>query len=175
MDISTQRPADPDEEHCILVGDDLKINIPCSTYRGTGYEFFLNPKRVLTDTTGLYWKMDKESFSEIKQFDTLCIGDNLDLDIYCAVYQGNRYEFTLNPLRNTDHLSDLTWKLNVPTVKNSDETQRSCLFLEDDLDLFIPYAVYYGTAYEFNLNRAIMPTVPVGLYWKIDGNTLKAH
>ena len=62
MDISSFKEISSDNESCIYVNNDLKLQLLCAEYIGNKYafdlDFYLNPH----DLFGIYWKMDISSF-----------------------------------------------------------------------------------------------------------------
>ncbi len=96
--------------HIGIVGDDLKMKIPCAEYKGNQYEMSLVPDSV----ADLTWGIDLASFKQIygKGANCLAVGDNLNLKLD-AEYNGSQYSFILN------HSGGLFWKMDKGSFKKN--------------------------------------------------------
>ncbi len=100
---------------CMYVSKNLDLNVFCVEYQGIRYGFTFNAYQVADDPSGLYWKMDSSTFQKADHTEGSCIpvGNDLEIKIPCASYQGTDYEFTLNysPVKNV-------WKMDKNTFKS---------------------------------------------------------
>lgn len=62
MDLNTL--ANSDAENCILLNNDLSLNISCAEYKGNNYSFIMNYSVISYDLSGIYWKIDLNSFKK---------------------------------------------------------------------------------------------------------------
>ena len=100
---------------CFSIDSGLEFPIPCGQYLGHGYgfllEFFPNPE----DPSGVYWKMDLESFHETSESECINIGNNLSLSIPCAAFAGKEYAFVLDYYSNPIDSLNVYWKMDLST------------------------------------------------------------
>ncbi len=52
---------------CMNVANDLSLSISCASFYGKQYAFVLNPYSSSEDPSGIYWKMDLSTFTEVGQ------------------------------------------------------------------------------------------------------------
>jgi hypothetical protein len=63
-DLSTFGNSTSTDGNCLSVVDDLNLNIPCATYKGTNFGFTLKHALKSDDLFGFYWKMDLTTFTQ---------------------------------------------------------------------------------------------------------------
>ncbi len=52
-------------QECVQVDDSLQLKIPCAVYEGNNYSFTLDHYSNPDDPAGMYWKMNRSSFTKI--------------------------------------------------------------------------------------------------------------
>jgi hypothetical protein len=97
------------------------------------------------------------------------LGNDLKLNLSCAQFQGNQYQFALN--YSPTPTDPTIWKLDLNSFKPLQNSSVACLALGNDLKLNLN-AEYGGIVYSFSMNYAPTPNDP--LIWKMDVGTLKA-
>jgi hypothetical protein len=104
------------ENSCLNIADDLKLNIFCAQHHGKTYQFALN---YSPDSAESLWKADLSTLSETQSSNLSCIpvGDDLILNVPCAIFRGKQYQFSLNFYRNPRDLSGVYWRMDLNTVK----------------------------------------------------------
>lgn len=98
---------------CISLGSDLSMNV-CIEYQSLLYEFKLN---YISDSSGLFWKMDPSTFKQIQSGSGSCIHMENDfaLKICCANYLDYNCGFTLNYTPYPQDPTGLYWKMDTAT------------------------------------------------------------
>jgi hypothetical protein len=100
------------------VGDKYELDIFCAEYQGVRYGFRLNYAPVTADPSGLYWKMDiltsGRAYSDAKG--CISVGNDLQLNVPSALFQGTMYQFTLNYAPIGSDAFGLYWKLDLSTL-----------------------------------------------------------
>ena len=106
----------------IYVGDKYEMDVFCVEYQGVRYGFVMNYTPVAADPSGLYWKMDSGTFGKAYSDTKGCIsvGEDLQLNVPSAYYQGATYEFTLNYNKTpvADDPFGFYWKMDLDTFKS---------------------------------------------------------
>ena len=102
--------------NCLSVESDLSLEIPCAEHAGINYEFTLNYYANPTDPSGLYWKMDLNTFKQSICGECISVGNDLSLPISCAEHSDTRYGFTLRYYNNPYDPSGLYWKMDKSTL-----------------------------------------------------------
>jgi len=97
------------------------------------------------------------------------LGNDLKIDIPCAQYHGNQFQFNLN--YSPTPSDPLIWKMDINSFKQIQNSSAACLAVGDDLK-FNLNAEYGGITYSFALDYMSNPKDP--LAWKMDKATLKA-
>ncbi|MFH0998815.1 MAG: hypothetical protein V1844_25480 [Pseudomonadota bacterium] len=96
------------------LGNDLKMNISCTQFQDTQFQFALNYSPTPIDS--LIWKLDPGSFKQLQKSSVACLalGNDLKLNLY-GEYGGVAYSYTMNyaPAQN----DTLLWKMDAGTLK----------------------------------------------------------
>jgi len=105
------------------------------------------------------------------------VGDNYEIDIFCAEYEKVKYGFRLNLTPVAADPSGYYWKGDVLTFGKgySDSNTKGCISVGKDLQLNVPSALFQGMLYQFTLNFIPVQSDPFGFYWKMDLGTLKTR
>jgi len=102
------------------VGEKYEMDIFCAEYQGAKYGFRMNYSPLSSDPSGFYWKMDIPTFGKAYSDAKGCIsvGNNLQIVIPSALYQGTTYSFTLDstPVKTDPYA--LYWKMDLGTFKS---------------------------------------------------------
>lgn len=99
---------------CLDLSDNLALNI-AAAYQGARYGFMLNYTPVSSDSAGLYWKLDVNSFKQLND-NTWISADDLTLNV-CAKYRGATYELTLKYAPVPSDPNGIYWKADLTTFK----------------------------------------------------------
>ncbi len=96
--------------------------------------------------------------------------DDLSISVFCAEYQGNRYDFVLRYAPEADP-GGLFWKMDINTLQPA---QNECQSLLMGNDLSFDVKVSFQNAdYRFVLRYTPIPADPDGVYWKLDKDTVR--
>ncbi len=113
---------------CLVVKNDLKIDLPCVEYEGVRYQFTLFPYANPADAAGVYWKIDQDTFVQKNdgeengddeqngddvEEECLSVNEDISLDLFCVWFQGNEYQFTLDYYPNPEDVDGLYFKLDL--------------------------------------------------------------
>jgi thermolabile hemolysin len=105
---------------CAKVNSDLSMNLFFVEYAGIRITFTLNYLGGIPgDPEGFYWGMDPATLGvepdDILGIDHVVAGDDLDLNVPCAEYAGNRYTFRLDFVGNGG-TGTFLWRMDVPSL-----------------------------------------------------------
>lgn len=105
---------------------------------------------------------------------SISVDSTLALNISCVQYQGGRYGFILKYSPVAGDPSALDWKMDTSTVNEVNNSGSGCISVGTDLKISIPSITYQKKRYAFTMNYLPVPSDPLGLYWKMDSNTIKS-
>lgn len=71
---------------------------------------------VISDSAGLYWKLDVNSFKQLNDNTWISADDDLTLNV-CAKYRGATYELTLKYAPVPSDPNGIYWKADLTTFK----------------------------------------------------------
>ncbi len=97
---------------CVIVEDDLSMEITCAMYDGIGYAFRLDYHVNLSDPDNFLWKMDISSFGMSAGGPCIAVNSTLSMNVTCAEFMGRKYGFRLDHYFSPSDPSVLYWKLD---------------------------------------------------------------
>jgi len=166
MDMDTLEISEDDPGNCIDTDAELNLDLSVK-YLDKYYSFTLEYKPNPDDPAGLYWKMDVDTFREIRYY----IPVKQDLVLKAVVEEnGNRYAFTLDFYENPDDPAGLYWKMDEATWQQVNHVIENYIPVGADKDLDM-YVNYEDGLYLFFTLR-FRPSLS-GKYWVMDMDTLK--
>jgi hypothetical protein len=150
---------------CIPVADNLSMNLQVE-YQNHPYAFTLLYYPNPIDTQGIYWRMNLQSFEEIRH--CIPLGDDKSLKIV-ASEQNNRFAFTLKWYVNPTDTSGAYWKMDTLTYQQVNQVMENYVVLGESKDMKLCVGVgdkQYGVTLDF------YPAL-IGNYWKLDPASLE--
>ncbi|MGE0084197.1 MAG: LamG-like jellyroll fold domain-containing protein [Desulfococcaceae bacterium] len=166
MDMDSLEISEDNPGNCI--DTDAELNLALSVeYLDKYYSFTMTYEPNPDDPAGLYWKMDVDTFSEIRYY--IPVTD--DLSLRPVVEQnGNRYAFKLDFYQNPDDPAGLYWKMDEATYNQVNHVTENFIPVgaSMDLDMYVNYKDEIRLFFTLRFQPALS-----GKYWILDPDTLK--
>ena len=107
------------DDGCVIIHSNLDIPMSCVEYGSNLYRFTLDFYKNDSDPNEFYWKMDTDTLTEGNySYSNHCIavGSDLMIEVPCAEYNGNLYEFSLRFYNSPSDPPGLYWKMDKSTL-----------------------------------------------------------
>lgn len=166
MDMDSLEISDENLGSSIETDNTLKLGITAQ-YLDKYYSFTLKYVPNPDDPAGLYWKMDLDTFREVRHY--IPVTDDLNLKVVVEE-NGNRYAFTLERYENPDDAAALYWKMDEASWVQVNHVTENYIPVGEskDLDLYVSYKDELHLFFTLRFRPSLS-----GKYWVLDMDTLK--